>query len=542
MFARGITVLCTSAVDPGSLPVPRPSEALMDRFSQAAMRAVLDEHPFMGASGRMEDPDSYLRIQKKRRADLESLLFIEPNQDALKKMVDLIDLISAENSWSASGNLFDDPFRPVIDLQAAETGALFAWIHRRHGQKLNAISPRISITMLSEVRRRLLTPITVHEDYPFMRNKGDYPVLILCDLLLSCLLLENLPSRRQGPVKAILRLLDRLSGEPLTGMRPFDAHLADACALADIARIIKRLTRGEFDMTTSTPPESWLDDVLIPWVAGEYFIDPVTGGMKSTASGMDVFRLGYLTRDKALCALGAQMHRFNEKPCFSLTGRILSQEYVRAAMDETAPPPKLRRAENESGSIMLSRVSGLLAAITRGTGRRNAGDITLFADNTPILIDAGGEVIYRNLPSVNGLEMLSGLTPEILTERDFGSERDVMSADLTPAYPRECGLAAYQRTLMTMRGDETVRLVDAFEFIHPAEEVCFRFVCAQKPLSLRTYVRIGNVSLSWDGDMVPEIFEINDEAAYPGSCYLLQFTVKKPGQRFICGFTFERNV
>jgi len=132
--------------------------------------------------------------------------------------------------------------------------------------------------------------------------------------------------------------------------------------------------------------------------------------------------------------------------------------------------------------------------------------------------------------------------PEILTERDFGTERDVMSADLTPAYPRECGLAAYQRTLMTMRADQTVRLVDAFEFIHPVEEICFRFVTAQKPLSLRSYVRLGPVSMSWDGDMVPEIFEINDEAAFPGQCWLLQFTMKLPPQRFICGFSFERNV
>lgn len=542
MYARGITVLCTSAVDVGSLPVPRPSEALTDRLNQAAMRAMTDEHRYMGASERMEDPEAYRRLQQKRRNDLESFLFIEPNQDALVKMVDLIDLIAAENSWSAAGNLFDDPFKPAIDLQAAETGALFAWIYRRHGQKLNEISPRISITMLSEVRRRLLTPITVHTDYGFMNNRGGYPLLILCDLLLGCLLLENLPSRRQGPVKTILRLLDRLSSEPQTGMRSYDEHLANACALADIARVIKRLTRGEFDMTTAAPPEGWLDDVLIPWVAGEYFIDPVCGGMKSTAAGMDIFRLGYLTRDKALCALGAQMNRLNERPCFSLTGRVLSLEYSRAAMDETAPPPKLRRAENESGSIMLSRVNGMLAAITRGAGRKNAGDITLFADAAPILIDAGGDVVYRNLPSVNGMEMLSGTTPEILTERDFGAERDVMSADLTPAYPRECLLAAYQRTLMTMRQDQSVRLVDAFEFIHPAEEICFRFVCAQRPLSLRSYVRIGAVSLSWDGEMVPEIFEINDKAAYPGSCYLLQFTVKHPPQRFICGFTFERNV
>lgn len=541
MFARGIPLLCTSAVDCGSLPVPRPSDALAEGFAHAAMRAMTDDFPFMSASERTSDPEGYRRMQQQRRRALESFLFVEPNQAALERMVDLIDLIAAENSWSAEGKLFDDPFKPSIDLQAAETAALFGWIHRRHGQKLSEISPRIPITMLSEVRRRLLSPVAVHSDYPFMNNSGDCPVLILCDLLLACLLLETLPSRRQGPVKTILRLLDKLSAEQLSLNKPLWQHLADTCALADIARIIKRLTRGELDMTQDTPPEGWLDDALIPWISGEYFIEPVKGEMKAPISGMDVFRLGYFCRDKALSALGAQLFRLNERPCFSLTGRVLSLEYERAARDETAPPPKLRRAENESGSIMLSRVDGLLAAITKGCGRRNAGDIVLFADSTPILVDAGGSVVYRSLPAINGLDMLERPFSEIFTERDFAAERDVMSADLTPAYPEGCALAAYQRTLMTMRSDQSVRLVDAFEFIRPAQEISFRFVCAQKPLSLHSCVRLGPVSLSWDGDMSPEIFEINDRAAFPGKCYLLQFTLKNPPARCICGFTFERS-
>jgi len=528
-------------MDPGSMPVPRPSEALMDQYAQAAMRTMLDDDEYMSASQRMEGPERYHRIQRKRRSALESLIWIEPNHDMLRRMADLIDLISSENSWSAAGEYFDDPFHPTIDLQAAETGVLFAWIHRRHGQRLAEISPRIAISMLSELRRRLLSPITSHSDYPFMHRQGSCPVLILCDLLLSCLLLEINAARRQPPVKAIMHLLDRLSAAPPKGDVPLREQLADACALVDIARLLKRLTRGELDFTRETPPVGWLDDVLIPWIAGDYFIDPAVGGMKGHLAGMDIFRLGYFARDKALCTLGAQLNRLNDRPAFSLTGRILSMEYSRAAQDECAAPPKLRRAETESGSIMLSRVNGMLASIARGADRANAGDVVLFADSMPILIDAGGEVIYHSLPTVNGYEMLRRPQSEILTERAFGDDRDVMSADLTPAYPRESSLLAYQRTLMTMRTDQSIRLVDAFEFAAQPSEICFRFVCAQKPLSLRSCVRLGPVSLSWDGDMLPEIFEINDEAAFPGQCYLLQLRMKNPPSRCICGFTFERN-
>ena len=69
----------------------------------------------------------------------------------------------------------------------------------------------------------------------------------------------------------------------------------------------------------------------------------------------------------------------------------------------------------------------------------------------------------------------------------------------------------------------------------------FRFVTAQKPLPLRNHVRLGPVSLSWDGDMVPDIAELPENENFPGGCWLVSFTVQTPPPRFICGFTFERN-
>ena len=115
-----------------------------------------------------------------------------------------------------------------------------------------------------------------------------------------------------------------------------------------------------------------------------------------------------------------------------------------------------------------------------------------------------------------------------------------MSVDLTSVYPEKCMLSAYQRTLMTLRTDGTVRLVDAFEFIRPVEEITFRFVCAQKPLSLRDVVRIGPVTLSWDGDMMPEIAELPTCEALPEGSWLLSFVLRNVPGRLICGFTFER--
>ena len=538
MFARGISILISSSLDAGNIPAPRPSDSLAEKCAQDALRAIQTDARFMPLSQRMQDPDGYAAIQQKRRAQLETFLWIEPNPAALDKMLDLIVQICEEAAWARDAG-FDDPARPAIDLQAAETGALFAWLMRRHGARLNEYNPRIHSLMTGEVRRRLLSPILAHDDYPFMGGNGRCPALILCDLLLCCVLMERNPSRRQQPVKLILRLLDTLCASPSDPRAALEDRIADACAIADLARLLKRLTRGELDLTRAMPPEGWLDDAIIPWISGPYFVNPAGESLRPDISGMDLFRLGYLTQDHALCALGAQLRRLNDLPGFSLSGRILNMEYMRAAQDETSAPPRLRRASAENGSLMLSRVGGLFAAISAAGKRANTGDITLFADSAPILADCGG--VVHSLPLIDGCMPVTRPRNLPGADADFGPERDLMSVDMTSLYPEKCMLSAYQRTLMASRKDGTVRLVDAFEFIRPVQEIVFRFVAVQKPVSLRSAVRIGLVDLSWDGDMVPEIVELPECRDFPGGSWLISFALRDAPGRLICGFTFERN-
>ncbi len=539
MFARATTALAGSGIDAGNVNVPRTNDLLYEAYARRAADALGADYAHFSPSERAADPDAYQTAQRKRRDALESLLWVEPNQESSDRMYDLIDIICREDSWSARGEQFDDPMRPTIDEQAAETGALIAWSYRRHGARIAETCPNLNARMLCEVRRRLIAPILNCDDYDFLRGAGNRPALILADIAVACMLMEKSASRRLPPMKLILHTLDRLCITKRREMRALADRLIDACALADLARIMKRITRGEVDLTREAPPSDWLDDVLIPWVGREYFVDPAGCGMISGASGMDYFRLGYFVRDRAIAALGAALIREHDRPAATVTGRILSMEYLRAARDETSPPPRLRRAATEDGSIMLSRVGSMLCAITAGSGRANAGDVVLFSDALPILIDPG-RICERSLPMINGEGPMRIPRGDVQTDCDFGADRDLMSADLSMCYPDKCFVGAYQRTLMTMRGDQTVRLVDAFEFIVPPAELTFRFIVGQRPLTLRDSVRIGSVLMTWDGDMSPEAYDLTDVKDYPEKCYLLQFTVRAPSPRAIYSFTFEK--
>lgn len=530
MFARGISILIASNVDAGNIPSPRPHDAFADRCAQAALRAMQSENADMLFSDRLANPALYARLQKKRREHLEAFLWVEPNRDALECMLDLIGLILSESHWADADCAVEDPAHPLIDVQAAETAMLLAWVMRRHGARLRELCPNLSAEIAAQLRRRLLLPLNAHSDYPFMRGRGACPFLILSDLLLSCLMLEGNPSRRQQQIKQIMLLLDRIYALPTDPLAPLADRLTDACALADLARLLKRISRGELDLTQEIPSGTKLDEILIPWLHANYFFDPAGDGLQPALCGMDVFRLGYLSQDTALAALGAHLNRLGDFASSSVNGRVLNMEYIRAAQDESHPLPQLRRAANEDCSLMISRMGRLCTGITAGGDRANAGDYIVFADSMPIIADQGG--LVHSLPEIDGVSPLTRPRYGVSADADFGRERDLMSVDLSGIYPEDCGVSAFQRTLMTMRGDGTIRIVDAFELIRQPKEIAFRFVCAQKPVILGDCVRIGAMQLFWDGEMQPEL-------CAAGDLHLLKLKIAQPPRRLICGFRLE---
>ena len=98
MFARGISILVSSCLDAGNIPAPRPGDSVAEKCAQDALRAIQTDDAFMPLSQRLQNPDAYARIQQKRRALLESFLWIEPNAAAMEKMLDLIVEICEESA------------------------------------------------------------------------------------------------------------------------------------------------------------------------------------------------------------------------------------------------------------------------------------------------------------------------------------------------------------------------------------------------------------------------------------------------------------
>ena len=534
MFYREASLLIDLA-RPEAMPSPKAPGTLSAWAEDGARRAMRREFQPMALSGRLADPAAYRALQRGRRQALEALLFVEPDDDVVKRATDLIGMIVEESCWSENpdGAPFDDDAHPEIDFQCAETAALMGWTVRAFG---NRLSSRVAGKLLYEVRRRVFAPFLAHTDYPFMRARGEKPLCILADITVACLLMETNPQRRGAVLKLALRLIDQAI--PARDRRPeriVDAA-AETGAVADLAALMRRITRGQADLTPVYPTQEWLDQLLFSWLEGEYFADPVEGGMLPKLSGAELFRIGLAAGDDALIALGAYVHRARRVPSATLTGRILDLPCQSMLEAETGKPPRMKNAATPKNRVMVSRFSGMTCALHTGGGRANAGGLMLLSEGRPVLAEAGS---LASVPVIGGKGQLA--TPDLTCEAQFDLRdgRDTLSVDLTPAYP--AGIAySIQRTAMVQRAEGTLRVVDALDLSEPAAAV-FRFVTPAKPEYIVGGLRLGGVDFTWEGDLKLRLAETGVRLDPEGpELNLIELTTPAPVTRAFFTFNFTR--
>ena len=554
MFLRHSGIL-TALARPEGVPMPQVTGATKDQAQAGAQLAMSRDLPGMALSQRLSDPAAYRRLQQGRRQALEALLLVPLDGPGLSRAVDLICMIVEESGWSENPHAapFDDDQHPEIDFQCAETLMLLAWTVRVLGERLGS---RVTAKIVHEARRRVFVPVLAHGDYPFMRTIGARsalavrPLCILSDLLLSAILLEADTARRGALIKLCLRLLDQAVAARERRVSPLADELAETAAITDLCLLLRKLTRGEMDLTPEYPTPDWLDALLYPWLEGDCFADPATGDLRPALSGQELFRVGLSVGDEALTALGAQLHRERRLPSATVTGRLMDLSCAGMLAAQAGKPPRVKHAATARNRLMVSRFSGLTCALHTGGDRGNAGSLLLFADGRPILVEAPG---CAGVPLVNGKAQLTAPGYSV-PEAAFGSDpcpadfsvqpdRELMSVDLTHAWPVEAGVLACQRTAMALRREESLRLVDAFDLARPAE-LAFQFFTPETPRRLLNGLRLGPVDLTWEGDLSADIepagkrFPSDDPTGRPLNRVVLKGSA--PAGRAFYTFTFTR--
>lgn len=521
MFSQNLNAIMRT-LDIRRAPVPRVPETLKATFEHEARRALAHTMRVPPLSERRANPPAYQALARERRRDLEALLVFDAADNG--RLLDLVCAICEESRWAEGpGAVFEDESHPDIDLQAADTAALLGWTWRLRGASLGDHGPRVRARMLFEAQRRVIRPLIQFEDYISS-------TAALCCAATALLLLEDDRERLAAALKPLLRRLDAACACAERDRLPLPERLADACAIADFAYLMRRVTAGAVDVTRDVPCAAWLDEILFSHVQEDWFFTCTQGAVRLTLSGAAVYRLGCLTGDGALRSLGAALARAHALPSPTSTGRLLDVS-LRADLEaDFSPAPRLKHAALEDGRLMTARGSGFFCGLTSGGNNANVGDFCVFLDHACVL--SGG-----NLP----LFQLSRPLSDPVPDWDFTDEsRAIMSVDVSAAYAAEEGVRAHQRTLMLARGEYGVQLVDVFDLAAP-RDLRYAFRSPFSPEFFGGGARLGPLLLSWEGKPTAETHPVPASESFPDGQWEMLLSYPEAGPRAMFTF-FMRHV
>lgn len=463
-----------------------------------------------------------------RRGRLNELVLAEcmENQGRfLDEIVNGIWALCEESFWGvpahighqASGRGLPDPREVIVDLFAAETGALLAWTDYLLGDRLDEVAPMVRWRIAQEVQTRILTPCLEREDYSWMgfiprpdgRPVNNWNPWICSNWLACTLLMEPVDERRVESVYKILRTLDNfLDPYPRDGgcdEGPSYWGRAGA-SLFDNLELLYSASAGQIDLYGESLIQEIGRFIHRVQIADDYYLNFADAPALVYPDAMLVYRYGLRIGDPAMAALGAWLAERQEVQSGGSDERAerkagaLKKRNVPTSMGRRLPalfslaqlptnpaaPPLPRDVYLDQIEVMVARdqagaTAGLFVAAKGGHNaeshnHNDIGNLVIYVDGKPVMVDAGVETYtaktfgpqryeiwtmqsayHTLLPTIDGVQQLPGSQYKATQVSYQATDREVTFAlDIDAAYPDEAQIDQWRRTITFQRGQAVV--------------------------------------------------------------------------------------
>ncbi len=377
-----------------------------------------------------------------------------------------------------------DTSRPIVELFAAEAGALLALTRYLLEPELEAAAPGLPARMERELRTRILTPY-FHDHFWWMGN-GDEPMCnwtswCIQNVLLTVFLLPTTQAERQAAVRQAAYSLDCFLKD----------YGADGCCNegAQYYRHAGLTLWGCLDILAALAPEAFgplfrepkirniAEYIQNVHVEGPYYLNFGDCSPLAGRCGAREYRFGQAVGSPALCALAAadlaadpdpdRLQEQDGSTHINLWYRLITAfawQEMREAR-QVSPPPQT--VWYPSVGVYAARNARWVLGAKMGSNgdshnHNDTGSITVYKDGRPFLIDIGVESYtkktfspqryeiwtmqsaWHNLPTFDGVQQLPGAE---YAARDVHTAENSITAELAGAYPPIEGLYSYRRTV-----------------------------------------------------------------------------------------------
>lgn len=418
--------------------------------------------------------------------------------------------ICEESSWcipahigvQRAGRGLPDVTEPIVDLFAAETGALLAWALYLLAPRLDTVSPLIVPRIRREIENRILVPVMERDDFGWMGLHGQHVnnwTPWICSNWLTCaLLLEEDETRRAAHVAKAMQVMDKF----------IDPYPADGgcdegpgywgragASLYDCLDLLRSATKGAVDVFDEPLIQEIGRFIYRVQIAGRYFVNFADAAAMQQVDPGVTYGYGKAIADPEMTQMGAWLAKdqgtLEKGPTSSLGRRLRTVFYLAEMQDCPAVQPLPRDSWLPVIEVMTTRdrtgkAEGLFVAAKGGHNaeshnHNDVGSFIIFQGGKPVLVDAGVEAYtaktfsgqryeiwtmqsaYHNLPTINGVQQAPG---KQFAARDARCYEDDLAAtlcmDIAGAYPAEAKVKQWVRAVRLVRQME-VAIEDRYE-------------------------------------------------------------------------------
>ncbi|CDZ45479.1 heparinase II/III domain-containing protein [Neorhizobium galegae] len=497
--------------------------------------------------------------------DLVLAELLEANGRFIDAIVDGVFLICEESGWQLPAHnayarggqrlALPDTEQPVVDLFAAETGALLATVAALMKDRLDQVSPQVAARIEREIRVRVLSPY-LDRHFWWMGNgterMNNWTAWITQNVLLSAFALKTEQHLRRQVVEKALFSLDAFikdyaedgaCEEGVVYYRHAALCMAGAMTILD--------TVAPASMTplwTAPKVRSMAEYIVNMHVAGRrYFnfgdsaaiVEPCTVReyLFGKAVGSDVLA-AFAARDR----MSSEHKHLPEE--WNLWYRVQELLVTPAAGGEPKPAGD---AFYPGIGLFVARDDCFALAVKGGNNgeshnHNDVGSLTVYKDGQPFLIDIGVETYtaktfsperydiwamqsgFHNLPTFGGVGQAAGADFSARNvQAEFAEKQAQISLDITSAYPAEARVQSYRRTVTLRRGQE-IEVVDIHEGELPA--VLSLMTCVEPIIDGAIHFDgLGRIDLDGAGEIEVDAIDIDDarlRLSWPSRIYRLR--------------------
>jgi hypothetical protein len=462
---------------------------------------------------------NYEHVRNLRRARLHELVIAECVEGKGRFVAEIVNGLWTtleESYWGVPAHLgmqkagpgLPDVAEPTVDLFAAETGALIAWIDYLLGPALDAVSPLIRERIHREVDRRILTP-NLEREFGWMGFDGgrvnNWNPWINSNWLTAALLLERDEQRRRATVARSLRSLDYFldSYHDDGGCDEGPSYWSVAGgALFDCLELLRSATAGSVDVYDVPLVKEIGRYIYRVHINDNYFINFADAPASLRLSADLVYRYGRRIGDEKMSALGAWAGGGNDRsyrdegmgrqlPALFGLAELRSAPRSQALVRDTwFPGIQVIAARVEEGSARGLYLAAKGGHNAESHNHNDVGNFIVYANGEPFLIDVGVETYtaktfspqrydiwtmqsaYHNLPTIDGVMQKDGrrfAASDVRYRSDGGAAE--LSLNIAGAYPPEAGLELWKRTLRLDRAKNQIDVRDEYKLRKRASQI-----------------------------------------------------------------------